>query len=830
MERLVSSKYSSLILAALLILAVGITWFVFSLKSSGRIRNILLISIDTCRADHLGCYGYGGKTTPNIDAIAKDGILFENVVSPVPLTLPAHSSMLTGTIPPYHGVHDNLDYQLAQSNLTLAEILKDNGFATGAIVSSFVLDSQFGIDQGFDYYNDQFEDEIKKGHFAERRGEEASRFACNWLSENKDKPFFLFLHYYDPHTVYDPPEPFASKFANDLYAGEIAYADHCIGKVLKKLKKLNLYDSTLLVITGDHGEGLNEHREKEHGFFIYDSTIKVPLIFRCPKSSKGKKVNDVIGLIDIVPTFLASLGIEVPPEVQGKDLSGYFEKNNSSGDDRYLCCESLLPTSYNCNPLLGVVTSGWKYIQSTRPELYNLKDDPREMNNLAEKQLHRARLMQGQLKQILETHIRRNEIDSKLALDEASRRRLESLGYVAAGIIDESLEFDQSKNDPKDYIDFHKKQHIASGYLSAERIEQAKEICERMIAEYPDIAITYSLLGEIAFKENELDKAVTCYFKALHLDPRDYRAQQGLGLVFAKQKRFEESVKHFQKALHLKPNEYKIHNQLGLVYSQQGNFGESVKNFQEALRLNGDFREARYNLGVAYAHMGKLDEAIKHWNKALALEKQEGPDNTDDPAIHVALADALIYQGKVDQAISHWEESLKLEPENAKVHADLAHALTLKGKIDEAIAHLTESLRLEPAQPILLNALAELLYTQGKVDEAIRHWQQALSLRPDMPRVLNNLAWIMATHPDEKFRNSAEAIQLAEQACNLTNFENPESLDTLSAAYAAAERFDEAIQTAERAEEIFLANGLQKKTQHIRSRLELYKTGRPYRE
>ena len=247
----------------------SITLFFTKNQSPPTIRNILLISIDTCRADHLSCYGHKKNTTPNIDSIAKTGIRFENAITPVPQTLPSHSSMLTGTTPLYHGVHDNNGYKLSHSNITLAQILKNKGFTTAAFISAFVLDSQFGLSQGFGTYNDRFEEELNSNGIVERRAEETSSLAMKWLDDHKAEPFFLFLHYFDPHMKYDPPEPFALEFSDNLYAGEIAYTDHWIGKVLDKLKETGLYDSTLIIITSDHGEMLGEHREVTHAYYIY---------------------------------------------------------------------------------------------------------------------------------------------------------------------------------------------------------------------------------------------------------------------------------------------------------------------------------------------------------------------------------------------------------------------------------------------------------------------------------------------------------------------------------------------------------------------------------
>ena len=384
-----------------LVLVAGAVWFLLrSGQSPKEIRHVLLISIDTCRADYLSCYGYPQQTTPNIDAIAEEGILFENVVTPIPWTLPAHSSMLTGTIPPYHGVHDNYAYRLGQFNVTLAEIMRQNGFQTAAIIGAFVMDSQFGLDQGFETYNDHFDGEVDTTTISQRRAEDVTRYGLKWLEEHHHEPFFLFLHYFDPHDEYVPPEPFASAFRNNLYAGEIAYTDHCIGQVIKKLKQLRLYGSTLIIITGDHGEMLGEHGEPTHSYFIYQSAIKVPLIFKLPGQRKSKNIKGLIGLIDIVPTICSLLGIQ-PPR-QGQDLSPCLLGKVRPDRERYMYCESLGPTQYKANALFGVVTNRFKYIQTTRPELYDLVQDPHETKDLIKREPQEARNLRDKLAQILE--------------------------------------------------------------------------------------------------------------------------------------------------------------------------------------------------------------------------------------------------------------------------------------------------------------------------------------------------------------------------------------------------------------------------------------------
>lgn len=336
MKVLTSTGFRLFLLLLLLGLLGGVGWFFRRARPATRgTPNVILISIDTCRADHLSCYGDSRNTTPHMDAFAREGMLFTNVISPVPITLPAHSSMLTGTNPPYHGAHDNIAYQLAESNVTLAEALREHGYETAAFVASFVLDPRFGISQGFETYDAQFHSKPGVQRFLSQRPAGAvNRVVTTWLGEEPAQPFFLFVHYYDPHYPYTPPEPFASQFADDLYTGEIAYVDSCIGELLGTLGRLAPYDSALIIITGDHGEGLGDHSETRHGYFIYHTTTKVPLIVKFPERREPNRVDEVVGLVDIVPTILEYVGAPIPPEVRGESLCPYLvNKRRLEGED-----------------------------------------------------------------------------------------------------------------------------------------------------------------------------------------------------------------------------------------------------------------------------------------------------------------------------------------------------------------------------------------------------------------------------------------------------------------------------------------------------------------
>jgi arylsulfatase A-like enzyme/Tfp pilus assembly protein PilF len=680
------------LVVSVLLVAVGGGLLLRSGILRKEVRRIILISIDTCRADYLSCYGYQRRITPNIDRLAGQSVLFKNAITPIPTTLPAHCSMLTGTIPPYHGVHYNIGYKLGQSNVTLAEILRPKGFTTAAFVSAFVLDSQFGLNEGFDTYNDSFEEIHRNVFGSERRGGETSRLAIEWLQKHeKDEKFFLFLHYYDPHLAYEPPEPFASEFADNLYAGEIAYTDYCIGLVIDKLKELGLYDSTLIIITGDHGEMLGEHGEGDHGYFIYEGAIKVPLVFKLPWRTEGRKVDDVAGITDIVPTICGMVGADVPPAVQAKDLSTYFGSGQPGREDRHLYCESMMPTKYNANSLLGVVTNRFKYIQTTRPELYDLVEDPNETNNLVEQQPHQARVLQDHLKRILEQTVRTG-VSEGVELDREAIRRLAALGYVGSDNIKEDYEFDQSREDAKDLIELHTVFYDARTFLLEKKYEKAKSIYQQLLLERPEFYEVHFDLANIAVQQNDLAAAADYLAEAIRLEPGRYKLHHNLGITCLSLGRYEQAAKHFRDSLKIKPTEPAAITGLGLALLSQGKIDQAIDHYTKALEIAPDVAELHSKLGLALYQQGKLDDAIQHYTKALEIEPRlfEVQNN---------LGMALGGRGRLDEAIVCFKKALALNPQLAEAHRNLGMVFARQGKLDEAIAHFTEALRIRPDYP-----------------------------------------------------------------------------------------------------------------------------------
>src|SRR6266446_1035852 len=351
--------------------------------------NVVLITIDTLRADHVGCYGYKQIKTPNIDSVAADGVRFERAFTPVPVTLPSHTAILTGTYPMLSGVHDFSGNKLSPQQVTLATVLKQAGYVTGAVVASAVLDSRFGLNQGFDFYYDHFDfSRLEEANLEEmeRPGNVVADQVLEWLGKNSQKKFFLWMHLYDPHYPYRPPEPYRHEYAAQPYDGEIAFADEQVGRLLRFLKDNGLYQNTVIVLSGDHGESLGEHGEKTHGFFIYNVTMHVPLIIRLPENrlpenAAARAVADPVSLVDLMPTILRTVGLEIPSQVQGRSLLLQLrddrtvrDRSDQAARDRVLYGETFMPRiHFNWSELRGTENTKYHFIDATRYELYDLE-------------------------------------------------------------------------------------------------------------------------------------------------------------------------------------------------------------------------------------------------------------------------------------------------------------------------------------------------------------------------------------------------------------------------------------------------------------------------
>jgi len=611
--------------------------------------NVVLISIDTCRADHLGCYNPDRPITPNIDALSESATLFVNTVAPAALTLPSHVSMLTGRIPLAHGVHDNAQIVPAENEM-LAEILQREGYATAGFVSSVVLAKPFGMAQGFETYDDSLI--INGVAQPERTGDQTVMRAIQWLAgRDRSRPFFLFVHLYDPHTPYAPPTPFASAI-DDPYAGEVAFADECVGRLLDAVRAEDVYDASVVVVTSDHGEMLGEHGEAEHGYFVYESAIKVPLIIKHPGQRTAERVGGIVGLVDITPSICSIVDVAMPAGLAGRDISQRAEAGPGR-PARALYTQSAYPQiNYDANSLFGLVEERWKLIWTTSPELYDLIEDPDEQANLIEADPRRARAMQDQLSAIVDNAATLLAA-APAASDAATRRMLESLGYAGSGQRQATLGIDPDKADPKDLLAFHKafkeveefselgkldeaiegcaalararpsafgaQYVLASLLIRAGRHEQALASCEALCRLAPDVAATHAMMGAVLARIGRLEDARIALLRAIELAPAMARAHRELGDVCALLARYDEAEGAYQAALARDDRNVTALNNLACLYVDYlDRPAEAVPLAERAMRLAPNVPIIMDTAGWALANVGRYDQAEPLLRAAVA--------------------------------------------------------------------------------------------------------------------------------------------------------------------------------------------------------------------
>jgi choline-sulfatase len=682
------------VIAAAAIVAGSAGWYLTHRTSRVHgVRNVMLISIDTCRADHLSSYGFKRNTTPHIDAVARDGVLFQEALTPVSLTAPAHSSVFTGTYPPTHGVRLNNGVRLAKSNVTLAEVLREAGFKTAGFVSGFPLDPQFGLNQGFDTYDAQFTktSELWATH-SERSAEEVSRPALAWLDHHKDDRFFLFVHYFDAHFSYEPPEPYRSSFADDPYSGEIAYLDGWIGQVVDRLRALGRYDDTLLIIMGDHGESLGEHGEALHGFFVYQATEHVPLIIHAPHGVRGRRIEGRVSLIDLMPTVLDLVGLTIPERVQGTSLRRALEGEPARTGAFPLYCESLEATQFDCSALQALVSGSWKYIRAPRQELYDLARDPAEVNNLIDKEPQTAQRLRDQLEDMLrEMEAAALEQDHATA-DPAAVRQLQSLGYVGGGTKPVTSAFTPGLEDPKDFLPTFLGLQNANGLFEAHRDAEAEKVLQGLLATRPGLVAAHQQLAQIARHERRVGETaercatVVRLLTASGKDPKQLaEAHYNLALALRDMGRDAEAIGHYEEALRLQPDYVDALNNLGLALSRAGRQNDAIARYEEALRIEPDNPQVHNNLGNALRQSGRLAAAIGHYEQALRFKPDSGSALSNLALIRATNADPRFRNG--EEAVRMAERACAVTGRNNVGCLDtLAAAYAEAGRFPEAVA------------------------------------------------------------------------------------------------------------------------------------------------
>jgi choline-sulfatase len=620
--------------------------------------NVVVITIDTLRPDHLGCYGDKQIHTPNIDALAADSARFERAYTAVPVTLPSHTVIFTGTYPMLSGVHDFAANKLSPTQPTLTSVLKENGYTTGAVIGSAVLDSRFGLNHGFDFYYDHFDfNRLQESNLdeMERPGNVVADLTLDWLSKNYQKKFFLWMHLYDPHYPYRPPVPYSEQYKDRPYDGEIAFADAQVGRLIEFLKNKGLYQNTLIILSGDHGESLGEHGEKTHGFFIYNATLHVPLIIHFPGGMHAKTVANLVNLADLMPTALDVLKIQIPAQVQGQSLLPLMSPKKED-NARSLYAETFLPRlHFNWSELRGVETKTYHFIDAPKPELYDLRKDPGETHNLFAEKKAVTEEMRVRLANLIQQYTAGQELAEKTGLDPALMERLKSLGYAGFSGGNNSGANTHALPDPKDRI-------------------QTYEIFSDAMAD--------SQHGQYASSIEKLNVA-------LKTDPDAVPGHYLQGLNYYRTHEFPKSVAEFERVMQLSPDYALAAFQLGLAYGRNGDFDKSISMLQRALELDPTNFDAAYNAGVAYLQKKMVPEATAAFRRSLEI----APDYA---LAHRSLGEVLLYQGQAENALVELHRAAELAPDDQRTHLALAQALKAKGLDEQAQEEIHKAQQLQP--------------------------------------------------------------------------------------------------------------------------------------
>jgi len=653
--------------------------------------NLLVFTLDTLRADRVGVYGYKEAHTPNIDGLAQQGILMENCYTPAPLTLPAHCSIFTGRYPLSHQARDNGIYELKPEVDTLAEMMKKTNRETYAVISAFVLLGKFGLNQGFDTYDDSLNShKMYNNYTSEIPADEVYHKFLQWYEGNYHKQFFAWIHLYDPHAPYTPPKKYAAMYKNDFsgqYNGEIAFTDECVGKIIDKLKEKNILDHTLVVLVGDHGEAFGEHEEYGHGIFCYNEVLKVPLIIYNPNLfPRPVRIHQRVNLIDIMPTLLDIFQIPPPSTIQGNSFLPLINGENEDSPRTFFFESMHGQNEMNWAPLLGLIDGRYKYISLPESELYDLEADPAEKENLFWKQNRLAKDLDKQLQKYV-TELANPQGDSQRELSEEDKKRLQSLGYVSS-----FSEKSMVGQDPKKGIVLDNKIKEIFRFFGEEKVNQAETELHILLTEYKDIdlPIFYDLKYQLYIKKNDTEGTLALLKQALE--------------KFAKIERFY------------------------LLYAfklfENGIIPQSETTCRQLLELNPRFTRAYILLGEIAVKRSQIDMAMENYQKALAIE----PENI---SLRLKYAEMLIMKEQYSQALSLYDTLIQRS--EVAGNPDLLFKVGLFhsrfGSLEKSIQLLKKAIELDPKCQYNFN-YALVVAKSGDLEQALKHMEIALEKTP----------------------------------------------------------------------------------------------------
>lgn len=677
--------------------AVSVKFLFFTVKKiDARDYNLLVITLDTTRADHLGAYGHHTAQTPHIDFLAQNGVMFTRCYSPAPLTLAAHTSLFTGKYPPAHHVRDNGNYVLSDREVTLAGLMREKGYSTFAVIASYVLSGKFGLNRGFDVYDDSLNPRMLYNTIeSEITASDVYSKYVQWFEKNHDRKFFMWVHFYDPHMPYHAPKEFAERFSRDMtgsYDAEVSYMDSVVGKIIDSLKSAGVLEKTIVVLCGDHGEGFGERGEFGHGIFCYDEFLNVPLIFYNPTLfPKGLKVTDRVNVIDVSPTLLDLYGIAGSAGMNGKSFSQLLT-GGSEQSPRDCYFESMHGRDdRNWAPLTGMINGKYKYISLPEPELYDLEADKGETNNLALKLNRLAKDMDKKLMQyIASLELSGGGAALKRELTEEDKAHLKSLGYMSS-FSDQSDQSDQSNNrngtrmDPKKGIIIENRAKEILGMMEKGEIDRAEKELTRYVSQYPEVqemTFGYDLRHRLYMGKNEPGKALEVLKEGTSKFPKDERLNLLVAHLLAAEGRIDEAEARCRAYLAVNPRFTRAYISIGEMEEGRKNIEGALENYKKALELEPQNIPLRLKIADLLIVKKDLNGALSIYNELM--ERQEVSEDTEMIFKAALFNSQLGHQEKAEQLL---KQAIDRGPKG-KFYFYYALILARNMKIQEALANM----------------------------------------------------------------------------------------------------------------------------------------------
>jgi len=681
--------------AALLVLAGG--WVLWRRMAGTSIEpgacagcNVLLVTIDTLRVDRVGAFGGPAGLTPTLDQLANEGLRLTRAYSSAPLTLPSHASILTAVSPPVHGLRANGLFRLGPNLPTLATVLKSSGYRTGAFVGAFVLDSRFGLNRGFDVYDDKYgekhEGDLTEG--AERRAEDVVKPAARWILDSAaagGSPFFAWVHLYDPHEPYRAPEPYASRYPP--YDAEVAYTDATLGRFLSDLRAAGQLDRTLIVVAADHGESLGEHGERTHGVFVYDATVRVPWIVWAGSRIRAGTYDRLVRLIDLAPTVLDLTGVPIPQSFEGRSILGAVASREAPPAAAYLEAMDANLTR-NWAPLTAIVSDTHKLIDLPVPELYDLSADPHEAANLYSREGERARALGALLRDLSSGFAARGSASEKTNLSAEARQRLQALGYVASSTDGSKRVFTEA-DDPKALIGVSDALNQAVTTFNQGKRTEGMAAAKAIMSAHPGFPTAFGTYASMQRQTGDLAGAIATLDTIVRRGVADQRVMVVLAGYLFEAGAADKSIGLLEAVIAAHPDEVEAYNSLGAVQSQRGRHAEAQAAYRKVLELDPNSAKAYENIGVDDLRAGNRVGAVANLQHALELDSRLA-------AAHNALATAYMLDGKMDDAVGQWRQAIDLNPRLYDALFNLGMALFDAGRRDEARPILTRFVETAP--------------------------------------------------------------------------------------------------------------------------------------